>query len=67
MDLETIRIPDSLMGKWAGREDIFMTRVNGDSMNKVIPHSSLIAVKEVTLEELYDNDMVVLVMGVIIV
>ncbi|MFZ7803617.1 XRE family transcriptional regulator [Bacillus thuringiensis] len=59
MDLETIRIPDSLMGKWAGREDIFMTRVNGDSMNKVIPHTSLIAVKEVTLEELYDNDMVV--------
>ncbi|EOW9529854.1 XRE family transcriptional regulator [Bacillus cytotoxicus] len=59
MDLDTIRIPDSLMGKWAGREDIFITRVNGDSMNKVIPHSSLIAVKEINLEELYDNDIVV--------
>ncbi|MEH7216185.1 helix-turn-helix domain-containing protein [Bacillus toyonensis] len=59
MDLETIHIPDALMGKWAGREDIFMTRVNGDSMNKVIPHTSLIAVKKVVLEELYDNDIVV--------
>ncbi|EJR68162.1 hypothetical protein IIO_00481 [Bacillus cereus VD115] len=58
-DFETIRIPDSLMGKWAGKEDIFMTRVNGDSMNKVIPHCSLIAVKDVALEELYDNDIVV--------
>ncbi|EOO33953.1 hypothetical protein IIU_02693 [Bacillus cereus VD133] len=59
MDFETIRISDSLMGKWAGREDIFMARVNGDSMNKVIPHCSLIAVKDSAFEELYDNDIVV--------
>lgn len=58
-DVEKISIPDYLMGKWAGDSSIFFTRTNGDSMNKIIPHDSLIAVKPVESHELSDNDIVV--------
>lgn len=57
-DLEYISIPDNLMGKWAGR-DIFMMRVNGDSMNRVVTHGSLIGVKPTPLEKLKNGDIVV--------
>lgn len=57
-DLDYISIPDPLMGKWAGR-DIFMMKVNGDSMNRVITHGSLIGVKRTSLEELKNGDIVV--------
>lgn len=58
-DVEKITLPDSLMGKWAGSSEIYMMRVNGDSMNKVIPHGSLIAIKSVDLSQLKDGDIVV--------
>lgn len=58
-EMETISIPDRIMGKWAGSRDIFFMRVNGDSMDKVIPHNSLIAVKRVELHLLKDGDIVV--------
>ena len=58
-DAEQIKIPDSLMGKWAGDKEVFVTRVNGESMNKVIPHDSLIAVRPVPLENLKNGDIVV--------
>ncbi len=56
---DKLRILDSIMGKWAGDEDILMMRVNGDSMNKTIPHNSLIAVKPITLANLKNDDIVV--------
>ncbi|MCG1029276.1 helix-turn-helix domain-containing protein [Virgibacillus halodenitrificans] len=56
--VEEIEIPDALMGKWAG-SDVFITRINGESMNKVMPHDSLIAVKPTDLCNLKDGDMVV--------
>lgn len=56
---EQISVPDLIMGKYAGNEDVFFVRVNGDSMNKVIPHESLIAVKRVNLDALQDDDIVV--------
>ncbi|MEY9980491.1 LexA family transcriptional regulator [Lysinibacillus sp. RC79] len=56
---ETISIPDDFLGKYAGDDDIFFIRVNGDSMNKVIPHKSLIGVKPVKIKELNNNDIVV--------
>lgn len=59
IDVEKISIPDMLMGKWAGNSDIYITRTNGESMNKIIPHDSIIAVKPVELHELKDNDIVV--------
>lgn len=57
--LEKISIPDSIMGKWAGSTDLFLMRVNGESMNRVIPHESLIAVKKFEVENLKDDDIVV--------
>lgn len=58
-DSETITIPDELLGKYAGSRDIFFMRVNGESMNKIIPHDSLIAVKQVSVNELKNGDIVV--------
>lgn len=58
-DIEKIMVPDEVMGKWSQSKDIFMVRVNGESMNKVIPHNSLIAVKPVELHELKNNDIVI--------
>lgn len=58
-ETEKISIPDSIMGKWAGHKDIYITKVNGESMNLVIADQSLIAVKPVTLNDLSDNDIVV--------
>lgn len=58
-ECETITIPDVIMGRYARDENIFITRVNGDSMNKVIPHNSLIAVRPVSLGSLKNGDIVV--------
>ena len=56
---EEISLPDSALGKWAGCDDLFITKVNGDSMDKIIPDKSLIAVKPVELHQLKDGDIVV--------
>ena len=56
---EQISVSDAIMGKYAGNEDVFFVRINGDSMNKVIPHESLIAVKRIEIEELCNDDIVV--------
>lgn len=58
-NVEYMSVPDSIMGKWAGHEDIYMMRVNGDSMNKIFPTESIIAVKKVTVDCLNDDDIVV--------
>lgn len=58
-DVELISISDSIMGKWAGKQGVFITKVNGDSMNRTIPHGSLIAVKRADIQEIQDNDIVV--------
>ncbi|WP_010530501.1 LexA family protein [Lentibacillus jeotgali] len=58
-DMDYISIPDSIMGKWAGQDDIFLMRINGQSMNRVIPHQSLIAVKPTKLANLNNGDIVV--------
>lgn len=59
-DLDTIDIPDAIMGRWAGRRDITLMHVNGQSMNRVIPDQSLIAVQKVDdVRDLQDGDIVV--------
>ena len=58
--IEQIAIPDYAMGKYAGYQDVFFTKINGDSMNNVIPDGSLIAVKKIeSCDELKDEDIVV--------
>lgn len=58
-DADTIELPDSVMGKHAGQRDIFITRVNGESMNRIIPDCSLIAVKPMDLHQIKQGDIVV--------
>lgn len=43
-DLETISIPDQFLGKYAGRKNIIIFKVNGESMNRIIPNHSYVAV-----------------------
>ena len=56
---EKITLPDNVMGKYAGHKDIIILRINGDSMDKVMPDNSLIAVKPTTLDSLKNGDIVV--------
>lgn len=58
--IEQIAFPDFAMGKYAGCTDIFFTKINGDSMNNIIPDQSLIAVKRIdSFMDLEDNDIIV--------
>lgn len=55
-----IELSDLILGKYSGRKDIVMMRVNGDSMNRVIPHNSYIAVAtNVSINSLANDDIVV--------
>ncbi|UYN56917.1 XRE family transcriptional regulator [Lacticaseibacillus chiayiensis] len=59
-DIETIQLPDSVMGRYAGDSSILMMHVNGESMNQTIPDGSLIAVKQYNdIQDLKDGDIVV--------
>ncbi|HSH52943.1 MAG TPA: XRE family transcriptional regulator [Bacteroidales bacterium] len=58
-DVEQISIPDSVMRNHAGSKDVFFMKTNGESMNNVIPHDSLIAVKHTNISNLSDGDIVV--------
>ncbi|WP_099974218.1 LexA family protein [Lactobacillus terrae] len=59
-EVETIDLPDVIMGRYANDPSIFITRINGESMNRVLPNGSLIAVKKFkTLLDLKDGDIVI--------
>lgn len=57
--LSEITMPNSIMGKYAGHRDIQIMRINGESMNRVIPNGSLIAVKRIDVCNINDGDIVV--------
>lgn len=48
--LEKISIPDQFLGKYAGRKDIIIFEVNGESMNRIIPNHSYVAVEYKNLD-----------------
>jgi len=57
---DNVSIPDELMGKYAGHEDIIISKINGDSMNKLMDDGSFIAIKPVdSAESLNNSDIVV--------
>lgn len=56
---EKIELPNILMGKYAGEKNILIMRINGESMNKVIPDGSLIGIAPLNLDDLKDGDIVV--------
>lgn len=43
-DLPKINIPNYFLGKYANNDNVIIMKVNGESMNKVIPNDSLIGV-----------------------
>ncbi|MBC2575764.1 LexA family transcriptional regulator [Peptostreptococcus canis] len=58
--LEKIELPDIFLGRYAGRKDIIVMKVNGDSMNRVIPDGSfIILLTNISLNNLSDHDIVV--------
>lgn len=59
-DVEQIEISDEVMGRYARNSDIAFTRVNGESMNRVIPHNSLIAIKRIENIWDFENDDIIL-------
>src|SRR5690625_2318486 len=59
-DYDTISISNEIMGKYANSKDIYFIKINGESMNKIIPHDSLIAVRPVSsIHDLKTGDIVV--------
>lgn len=59
-NLETINLPDILMGRYAKNKNILIMQVNGESMNRIIAHGAFIAVKtDVEITDLHDSDVVV--------
>ena len=59
-DVKKISLPDSVMGKYSGNSNIIIIRVNGESMNRVIPNGSLIAIEKVdSIFDIKNGDIVV--------
>lgn len=58
-NLEYIKIPKRFLGKYSKCRDLFAMTVNGDSMNKVIPHDSIVIVKPTEINQYKDGDIVV--------
>ena len=59
-NVEKIALSDVVMGKYAGDKDIFISHVNGESMNRIIPDKSLIAIKKARyFSEFKNGDIVV--------
>lgn len=57
---EKIEFPKVLLGDYQDRDDIFAMRVNGESMNKVIPNSSVvICIPVKNIEEVKNEDIVI--------
>lgn len=58
--LPYIEIPDTMLGKYANRRDVVIMKVNGDSMNNIIPNDSFVGIiTDITLEDLRNGDLVV--------
>ncbi|MEJ8751629.1 XRE family transcriptional regulator [Lagierella sp. ICN-221743] len=57
---QEISIPSKLLGKYAGNSDIIIMKVYGDSMNKIIPNDSLVAILPYQSSlDIKDGDIVV--------
>lgn len=59
-NLPKIQVPDEIMGPYAGSNKLFFLKVNGESMNKVIPNDSVIGIIEYdSIYDLKNGDIVV--------
>ncbi|WP_299032428.1 LexA family transcriptional regulator [uncultured Anaerococcus sp.] len=59
-NLQHLDVPDYILGKYSESKDIYFMRVNGESMNKIIPDDSLIGVqRNIDLQSLKQGDIVI--------
>lgn len=59
-NLPKIQVPDELIGSYAGSNKLFFLKVNGESMNKIIPNDSVIGIIGYdTIYDLKNGDIVV--------
>ena len=59
-DVPNIYVPDELLGSYAGSKRLFFLKVNGESMNKIIPNGSTIGVISYdSINDLKSGDIVV--------
>ena len=59
-NLPKIPVPDELIGSYAGSNKLFFLKVNGESMNKIIPNDSVIGIIGYdTIYDLKNGDIVV--------
>lgn len=56
---DNISMPDELMGKYAGHKDIIISKINGDSMDKLMNDGSFIAIKQINNAEALNNGDIV--------
>lgn len=57
---EQIKLPKLFLGKYADRKDVFVMKINGDSMNKILPANSLILCVQInSIDELKTRDIVI--------
>ena len=62
---DMVTIADEIMGKYAGRKDVIILKVNGDSMNKIIPDGAYIVVdtNKTAVTDISDRDIIVFANG----
>lgn len=54
-----VALSDNMLGQYAGDEDVFITHIYGESMNRVLPAGAMVAVKKYKdLKGLADGDIV---------
>jgi len=58
-NIEFINIPNQLLGKNQDSKGLFAMKVNGESMNKIIPNGSIVIAKECIDSEYKNNDIVI--------
>lgn len=59
-DVPKIYVPDELLGSYAGSKRLFFLKVNGESMNKIIPNGSTIGVISYdSINDIKNGDIVV--------
>lgn len=58
-NVKNVEIPISFLGKHANDKGLFMMKVEGDSMNKIIPDRSFVIAKMQEHSEFKDGDLVI--------
>lgn len=59
-DVPNIYVPDELLGSYTGSKRLFFLKVNGESMNKIIPNGSTIGVISYdSINDIKNGDIVV--------